>query len=444
MNKMIFSLKNRILFRNIIYLGLPMLLVAAIHPIVNLIDSKMMAVFDDSRWQAGLAIASNQYMQLIFLFAFLMQSTLALVSRALGEKDHKKEKEILLRNFAFALLGSLIIWLLHPVIFHLVFLFIDPPLEVKEAALIYLEIRIYFIFIPLLNFIASAWLLANGRTKMILIYDLTFAILTIFFNLLFVLYFGWEIKGVAWGTVVAEIVAFILIIFVLSRSLSFSEIFEKSFIKQSFQRSKLLEIFSINKDAFLRTLCLLFILMYFNKLSAQFQDKDIIAANGVLMLLIMLIAITIEAFTHVSSSFIGRALGKNNMALLHYIAKILMKISLVLTFMASMIFFIFSDLIFAFLSSNYQVFELLVQYKLWLVIFPLILIIAFVYDGIFIGLGDMQSARNAAFFGCLSFLFFSFIFIPILNIHGLWLAFLSSFIVRSAYLFFTYQRKWIL
>ncbi len=179
----------------IFLLSLPLLLAVLIQPLVGLIDIKMMGFKDNAVWLASLSIAVAIYTQLIWFFSFLFIGTLSFSAIAFGKDNHKEGLYILYRNMIIAIALAVFIILFHKFIFSLALYFINPKEELIVYAKQYLNIRIYFFFFPLISYVASGWLLAQGKTLYILIYDIIFAALTVFFNILFVRGLGMHIEG---------------------------------------------------------------------------------------------------------------------------------------------------------------------------------------------------------------------------------------------------------
>ncbi len=434
-------MNHRRLYSLLILLSIPLLASLLIQPIVGLIDTKMMGTRSDSVWLAGLVIGAGLFMQFVWLFAFLFQSTLSYTAQAIGRKDMNEARNILHRSLNLSFVAAIFWIIFHPIIFSLIFTFINPPLEVKEAALTYLNIRIYFIIFALMNFVYSAWLLALGKTKIILYYDIIFAVLTVLFNILFVIILDFNIQGLAYGTVLAEALSCLFTLFMLHRNHArMALLLNRAHQRILFQKDKFLQLLSTNRDAFFRTLCLLSALLLFNRLSSSFDDKNIIAANGIIFTLIMFIATFLEAFSHAASSLVGRAFGKHNKKLIHLIAKATFQLCIITAIILSMILFFNIQMIAGFLSKSETVIQTIVQYRIWFLIFPVILIIAFTYDSLFIGIGDLKTLRNGAFLGLLSFIILSQL-TKIYGINGLWFAFLSSFTIRSLYAHYYFKRK---
>ena len=116
--------------------------------------------------------------------------------------------------------------------------------------------------------------------------------------------------------------------------------------------------------------------------------------------------------------------------------------SLVIALFSSLIYSIWGDNIVSLLTSIEEVKEYASQYIIWLVIIPIVAMPSFIYDGLFIATTEAKIMRNSMLIATLfCFIPLWFLLRPFEN-HGIWLAFLSFFIVRSTVIHF-YYIKWI-
>ncbi len=418
----------------IFILSLPLLLAILIQPVVGLIDIKMMGFKDNAIWLAALSVAVAIYTQLIWFFSFLFIGTLSFSALSFGKNDNKESLHIFYRNIIIAISLAVLIILFHPLIFSFAFHFINPKEDLIIYAQQYLNIRIYFFFIPLINYVASAWLLAQAKSIYILIYDIIFAAFTIFFNLLFVRVLDMNIEGIALGTVCAEIISLIVLIYIYYYK---TDVFQKlslASLKAALHKRKVFQTLRTNSHLFIRILALIGILMLFNRYSNLFEDNEIIAANAVIFQLLMIMTTTFGTFGEASASLVGKAYAKRDKSTLISLTKASFILSLGLGFIVMGAFYIFLTSIIGFLTQIITIQNIVYNYKIWLLILPLPMIIAFTYDGLLMGVNKIKPLRNASIFAFISF-FIAFTILPeSLHIHRLWIAFLCTFVARSLYL----------
>ena len=109
---------------------------------------------------------------------------------------------------------------------------------------------------------------------------------------------------------------------------------------------------------------------------------------------------------------------------------------------SSFLYGIWGNEIVSWLTSIDEVKDYASHYIIWLVIIPVIAMRSFVYDGLFVVTTEAKIMRNSMVLATI------FCYIPlwyllrIYDNHGLWLAFLGFFVVRSLAIHL-YFRKWI-
>jgi MATE family multidrug resistance protein len=80
------------------------------------------------------------------------------------------------------------------------------------------------------------------------------------------------------------------------------------------------------------------------------------------------------------------------------------------------------------------------RYIMWLVVFPFVICIALVYEGVYIGSTYTVPIRNSMIFSLAVFVSIYYAIVPQLGNHGLWLAFILFSLGRSTVLFL-YRKK---
>jgi multidrug resistance protein, MATE family len=78
-----------------------------------------------------------------------------------------------------------------------------------------------------------------------------------------------------------------------------------------FARKALLKFFMVNKDIFIRTLCLIFTLSFFTAQSAR-SGETTLAVNSLLMQFFMLFSFLADGYAHAAEALTGRFKGAGN------------------------------------------------------------------------------------------------------------------------------------
>ena len=238
-----------------------------------------------------------------------------------------------------------------------------------------------------------------------------------------------NIFGVALGTLIASNVTVILFLFYTYRFII------KKFqiipsLKKIIIRSKLLKLFNINLDIFIRTLLLTFSFLWITYLGSK-QGEDYLAVNTVLMQFIILAAFFLDAFAFSTEGIVGFTIGRKNRKSFLSVVKNSIQIS----FFTSLVISIFYLIFFKQIVNIITDIEILrfISYKhfIWIIIIPPIASFCYQLDGIFIGASQTKEIRNAMIISVASFILISIYFTKYFGNHGLWFSLLLFMILRS-------------
>src|SRR5690606_9261009 len=203
-----------------------------------------------------------------------------LTAQAHGARDADELRAVLVRALLIAAAAGLVIIVLQRPIREASFAFLDGSERVESLARSYFDIRVWAAPVTLANYALLGWFIGLGRTDLGLVLQLLLNVTNIVLDALFVLGFGWDLRGVALGTLLAETAA-------AGAGLAFASR-EMRRIGGSSSRERLLDparlgrMVTVNVDIMIRTLALLAVFVWFNAESAR-QGDEVLAANAVLL-----------------------------------------------------------------------------------------------------------------------------------------------------------------
>ena len=131
---------------------------------------------------------------------------------------------------------------------------------------------------------------------------------------------GWKIEGVASGTLIAQWSGFLIALFFVHRGLKNKTFYTSPTITQlsfSLFKSTLTHIeawqrfFSVNRDIFLRTLCLVAVNLFFTSAGGK-QGALILSVNTLLMTMFTLFSYFMDGFAYAGEALSGKLYGANN------------------------------------------------------------------------------------------------------------------------------------
>ncbi len=205
--------------------------------------------------------------------------------------------------------------------------------------------------------------------------------------------------------------------------------------------AELRRFFTINSDIFLRTLCLVAVTVWFTR-SGSVQGSVILAANALLLQLFLFFSYFMDGFAFAGEALAGRFEGARDYDGLRRLIGSLTRIGLGLAVVFSLLYLFGGNMILGLLTDDSSVLEQCNHYRWWAVAVPLAGTMAFVWDGILIGLTLTRIMLRSMFIATLLFFIIYFSTVNALGNHGLWFAFIVYLPVRGiAELLFYHSRR---
>jgi len=424
--------------KQIFLLSIPVFFSNLAIPFVGIVDTGLMGNLGDTKYLAATSIVTSVMTMVIWSFGFLRMGTVGIVSQAYGRGDYREIVRTLLRNFVIAMAIALVIIILKPLINISIQHFFNTSSETQDLINTYLNVRIFSVPAELVIYILVGFYLGIQKTKISSLMVVTLSILNIVFSSVLVLSYNLDILGVALGTLLASFTTIIIFSFFTYRFIvkKFKLIprFEKLVIK-----SKMLKLFNINLDIFIRTLFLTFSFLWVTYLGSKFGE-DYLAVNTILMQFIILAAFFLDAYAFSTEGVIGFTIGRKNKNSFLSIVKNSIQISFITALILSFVYIIF----FKQIINTITDIELLrfISYKhfLWVIVIPPIASFCYQLDGIFIGASQTREMRNAMIFSVLSFIIISIYLTKYFGNHGLWFSLMCFMIFRSLTLKFYFNK----
>ncbi len=424
--------------KQIILLSIPVFFSNLAIPLVGIVDTGLMGNLGETKYLASTSIATSVMTMVIWSFGFLRMGTVGIVSQAYGRGDYREIVKTLLRNFLIAMIVALIIIILKPVINNSVQHFFNTSSETQKLIEIYLNIRILSVPAELLIYILVGFYLGIQKTKISSLIIIILSILNIVFSSTLVMYYDLNVLGVALGTLFASLITVtIFILFTykyITNQFLIAPNFERLFIK-----SKLLNLFKINFDIFVRTLFLTFSFLWVTYLGSKLGE-DYLAVNTILLQFIILASFFLDAYAYSIEGVVGFSIGKKNKKSFLSTVKNSLQISLITAIFLSIIYLVFFKQIINTITDVEILRFISYKHVLWVIIIPPIASFCYQFDGIFIGASQTKELRNAMIISVIIFIIISFYMTEFFGNHGIWFSLLSFMILRSLTLKFYFYK----
>lgn len=404
--------------KQILHIALPSIISNITVPLLALVDTTIVGHLGSASYIAAIALGGMIFNMIYWLFNFLRMGTGGLTAQAYGANQHQATSYILLRSLTIAGGIALTLLLLQRPIFQVTFHFVTATAEVRSLASIYFNILIWGAPAMLALYSFTGWFLGMQNARIPMCIAITQNVVNIAISTLLVFGCHLKIEGVALGTLISQYTALLLaVIFCLT----------KFDVKQHFELKAILDIntlkrfFQINRDIFLRTLCLIAVTTYFTSAGST-QGELTLAANTLLMQFFIIFSYFMDGFAYAGEALGGRYFGAHDRLNFQRVTRCLFAWGGALSVLFFFIYFLSGTSLLHLLTDDSQVINRAQQYLPIIYFIPLISFAAFLFDGLYIGTTATRYMLISMF--CASAAFFVLINVCTLSNTLLWLAFL--------------------
>lgn len=427
--------------RKILGIALPTIVANITVPLLGLIDLTISGHLGYTECIGAIAVGSLMFNLVYQNFGFLRMGTSGITAQSYGKADMHEAAITLFRSTLLALLIGIIILILQYPLQWLVLIAIGPSPEVLNLARQYFFICVWGAPAILMMMSMKGWFLGMQDSKSPMIISITVNIANIIASVIAVYVLRLGFIGIACGTLISEYTGLSLAVFIIIRK--HSHLLQEIRISETIKRGTLGIFFRVNRDIFLRSVCLMTVTLSFSAIGARSGDI-ILATNAIMMQLFLLISYIMDGFAFAGEALVGRYYGACDFQ------KILRCISLLFLWGTS-IMLIFA-LIYGFLAP--QIFQLLTDdtavvgtaliYRWWCIAIPIAGMAGFVWDGVFVGLTATRGMLISIAVSSATFFAINFVPIGSYGNNRLWLSFISYLamrgIVQSLYYKFRLRR----
>lgn len=425
--KMIAQTPN-IINKRILQIAVPSIISNITVPLLGLIDVTIVGHLGAAAYIGAIAVGGMLFNIIYWIFGFLRMGTSGMTSQAYGKHDLDEVARLLLRSVGVGLLIAIILVTLQYPIRKLAFTFIQTTEEVERLATLYFRICIWGAPAMLGLYGFAGWFIGMQNSRFPMYIAITQNIVNIAASLCFVYLFHMKVAGVAWGTLTAQYAGFLMALLLwrryyggLKKHVAWHEVLKKE---------AMLRFFQVNRDIFLRTLCLVIVTLFFTSAGAA-QGEIVLAVNTLLMQLFTLFSYIMDGFAYSGEALVGKYVGANNRSALYRTVRLLFIWGLGLSTGFTLLYFFGGKSFLGLLTNETSVIREAENYFYWVLAIPLTGFAAFLWDGIFIG----ATATRQMFYSMLvasgSFFLVYYSLHEWMGNHALWLAFVVYLSLRG-------------
>ena len=422
--------------REILRLAVPNILSNVSVPLISSFDTALMGQLGGTHI-AAVGLGSMAFNFVYWNFGFLRMGTTGLTAQAYGRESRGEQAQALLRGALLALLiGVLLIVLQRPLIRFTEWLL---NIRAEQIRLVeeYFFVRVVAAPAALLQMVLLGWFFGRQNAVWPLLLTLAVNAANLGLSYYLVAYRGWGIAGVAWGTVAAQYFGLLLGLGFLAYGKAREPGFPLS-RKLLHLRSgavSLAAFFRINRDIFIRTVCLtLSFAFFYNRANALDDATATVAANVILLQLVNWLSYGVDGFAFAAESLVGKYAGANRREELSRVIRRIFAWGMGLAAVYALVYGLGGTRLLALFAPESSAPETLLvtlRYLPVLLAFCLLATPCYLMDGIFVGLTAATAMRQTMLLAFAGYLLTYYLVGRHFGNWGLWGSLLLFMVLRA-------------
>lgn len=438
-------MSTAISFKNINRIAIPAIIAGIAEPLISLTDIAVIGNVEDHPIEALAAagIVGSFLSAIIWIVAQTKTAISAIVSQHLGANRLHAVKTLIPQAIAFNLVFSFVIYGVTAFFAHSIFSAYNADGLILQYSEDYYQIRALGYPLTLVTFAIFGVFRGLQNTLWAMKCSLTGAVVNVALDYLLV--YGIDgylepmhLKGAAYASLAAQLVMLIMALWFFFKKTPFH-------LKISFTinpRMKGLLLMAAN--LFVRTAALNFAIYLANAYATGY-GKNYIAAQSILMNIWLFFSFFIDGYANAGNAIGGKLLGSKDYKSLWELSKKISKYAVLIAFILMGICFLLYDQIGLLFNKEASVLVLFSSVFWIVLVMQPVNAIAFMFDGIFKGLGEAKYLRNLLLVA--TFLVFTPVLLIAdhfgLKLHAIWIAFFCWMLLRSSALVIKFRRKYL-
>ncbi|MGB1027317.1 MAG: MATE family efflux transporter, partial [Rhodospirillaceae bacterium] len=338
------------------------------------------------------------------------------------------EQAVLWRAALVAVASGLVFLALSPWIRQLGISAMGAAPEVSAAIDLYVFIRLWSAPFALLNYALLGFLLGRGQAGQALALQILLNSVNIILSITLGLGLGWGLAGVAWGTVIGEITASAVGIWLVWRSFRGYPVLPRARLTDW---PALKRLMALNGDILIRSFVLMAAFFLFTRQGGQL-GTTILAANAVLLHVLMTASYLLDGYAAAGEQLGGQSLGARDRAAFARTVRLTAIWGFVTALGFSAIAWVFGPALITLITTAPEVQASAQAYLGWAAAAPVLAVLAYQMDGIYIGATWSKTLRNQMLLSFALYLPLVLLLPLLLGNHGIWIALLMFLAARGA------------
>ncbi len=422
--------------RAILRLALPNILSNISVPLLSSVDTLLMGHLSQAHL-AALGIASMVFVFLYGNFNFLRMGTTGMSAQAFGRADERELSDTLYRALLLALVSGAVLLLFKEPILMLAsrWMYVDPSYAGMVAD--YFHIRIYAAPAALMLFVLMGWFFGLQNARYPLYITLFVNLVNIAVSFYLVRGRGMGIEGAAYGTLAAQYAGLALAILLL---VPYRGKLHAPQIGRILRMEALAGFLRINRNIFIRTVALTFVLAFFYAQSAR-AGEGVLAMMVLLLQFLIWMSFGIDGFANAAESLTGRYYGAGDQEAFMSAVRHSLFWGGVLALLFCSIYGLFGARILSLYTDDAALIARARHFMPMVTLLPLISFWAFIWDGIFVGMTASKAMRDTILLSTALFLLLFYATESYGFARMLWINFMLFFAYRGLFQWILFRKR---
>ena len=408
----------------------PAILANSSAPLVGLVDTWAIGHLPGAVHLAAVGLGSVIFSYLLWAFGFLRMGTTGLVAQARGRDDAHEQVVVVIRSSALALFFGMLLFVFQEALLAVALKAMAPPEGVVPITSEYFRIRIWAAPFTLLSYAIIGVLFGLARTRAILWLQLLLNVTNGILNVTFVVGLGMGVPGVAWGTLIAQLLTTLVSVWMMVRIYGGGRLLAVMHEGGTWVMSSFRKLVLVNGFIFVRTIFLMTALALIMRVAAGLGEVDM-AASHVINQYMLLMALGLDGFAHASEALAGAAWGRSDRAQFRRWVYLTGYWSLIAALAYALLFWLWGNDLTALLTDIESVQTAAGALLPLVIALPLVSVWCYLFDGVYIG---ATAAASMMVTMGIAFVIYLFLLDPMTDawgLHGLWGAVLVFMAVRG-------------
>lgn len=423
--------------REIFRLAWPNIISNVSVPLLSSVDTALMGYLSAEHLGA-VGLGSMIFNFFYWNFGFLRMGTTGMTAQSYGARNKPEITAVFFRALIVSTLIAILIIVFQNPIVDLGVVAMNATDTQADLVKAYVLTRIWAAPATLGLYVLMGWLLGLQNAVIPMLVTIAINLINIALSYYLIIVMGYGIRGVALGTVIAQYFGLILVLILIAvyfkkylPRLPFSRIVEWSAYKK---------FFLINRDIFIRTLCLTFAFAFFYSQSSKYGEV-LLGVNVVLLQFLNWMSYGIDGFAYAAESLVGKYKGAQDFKILDQTIRRVFLWSSVMAVGYALLYGLGGDLLFRIFTDVDQVIQAAGPYLLWMALLPIVGFASYIWDGVFVGLTASKAMRNSMLLSLLVYLICYYTLEPYYGVNALWTSLAAFLLARGLFQHYLFYRK---